>query len=77
MAGKVEIDQVKLMQEMTLEVKLIRAREMRARLWIAARLIWLACWVTGMGLRIHDQEGPMDQEETTKFTFEQDDDDAN
>lgn len=54
---QIEMDQVKLMQELTIEVKLVRAREMRVRLWLAARLIKLACWITGMGLIMHDDDG--------------------
>ena len=51
-----KIDQVKLMQELTLEVTFVRTREMRIRLWIAVRLIHLACFITGMGLEIKHEE---------------------
>ena len=51
-----ELDQVKLMRNLTIRVRLIRTREMRVRLWIAVQLIRLATWVTGMGLEIEHEE---------------------
>jgi hypothetical protein len=60
MARTIEIDQVELMQQMTLVVKMTRTREMRIRLWIATRLIILAAWVTGMGIEFEDTEEEQD-----------------
>ena len=50
-----EIDPVKLMRKMTLEVKFVRLREMRFRLWVSTRLIRLGAWVAGMGIEIKDE----------------------
>ena len=50
-----EIDQVKLMQELTLVVTFKRTREMRARLASAAWLIKLAAWVCGMGVEVEHE----------------------
>lgn len=51
-----ELDAVKLMQQMTIKVKVVREREMRFRIWLATRFILLAGWVTGMGVEIKDLE---------------------
>ena len=55
-----ELDAVKLMQQMTIKVKVVREREMRFRIWLATRFILLAGLVTGMGIEIKDMEDQND-----------------
>ncbi len=60
MARPVEIDAVELMGRMTIEVTIIKQKEMRIRLWIAKRLIMLAGLVTGMGIGFVDEDQEVD-----------------
>lgn len=52
----IEVDGVEAMGKWTLRVKIIRAREMRIRIWIATRLIIMAALITGMGIEFVDGE---------------------
>ena len=40
------------LREITLEVKIVGFRSWRIRLWIGTRLLQLAAWVIGCGIKI-------------------------
>ena len=41
------IDGVKAMRNLNLEVRIKRARELRLRVWLGLKILWLATWVIG------------------------------
>lgn len=46
--GSMDLDAVKLMRHIKLTVTVKREREMKVRIWLAAKLVSLAGWVSGM-----------------------------
>ena len=49
-----EIDSVKLMQRITMTVKLKRHRELKFRLWLATRLLILAAWIGNFNIELEE-----------------------
>jgi hypothetical protein len=47
--GEINLDALKLMEQVTMEVHLGHARQLDWRMWLCRWLLRLACWVGGFG----------------------------
>ena len=64
------IDARELVRSTTLnvEIRIINRRWVKFRLWIAARLCVLACWIGGMGLKMDESVGVLITEKPGELT---------
>ena len=57
MENKVSVDAVKLAHQIVVEVEIRRVKEMMWRLWLAKRLLRLACWIGNLSLKENEVIG--------------------